>query len=237
MQSNWDPYQHLSAEQRERLREFERILLGFNKKINLVSRETEAYFEERHTLHSLVLAQRDFPPGSQVVDWGTGGGLPLIPLAIRFPDVAFCGVDAVEKKLNVVRAAARRLSLENLDVWHGRAEEWPGKADYAVSRATAPLVDLWSWSIRALGRLSTSRFEQAGVWTSDLITLKGGDLGEEIEALKAAYPDVRVDCYPIQPLLGRDYFEEKYVVCVARNAPGLGAVGARRAEQAERGGV
>ena len=210
----WNPYEALSAEQRERLQAFERLLLGLNQKINLVSSGTAADFEERHVLHSLALAWRPFPAGSRVVDWGTGGGLPLIPLAICFPDVTFCGVDAVEKKLRAVDTMARRLSLNNVRTWHGRAEKWPGQANFAVSRAAASLTDLWRWSDRVLVP-SEARPRDVGAWTSKLIALKGGDLREEIGGLEAAYPDVVVTYHPLRPLLGRAYFEEKYAVGVS----------------------
>ena len=216
MDALWNPYERLSTEQRERLIAFERLLLGFNRKINLISRETEAIFEERHALHSLALAWRRFPLGSRVVDWGTGGGLPLIPLAICFPDVMFYGVDAVEKKLNAVHTMARRLGLDNVRTWHGRAEAWPGQADYAVSRATAPLIDLWRWSARSLLSAAPRSESTADAWTSELIVLKGGDLTEEIEALEAVHSGLTVTRYPIRPLFERAYFEEKYIVCVSR---------------------
>ena len=216
MDASWNPYERLSPKQREQLLAFERLLLGFNRKVNLVSRETEALFEERHTLHSLALAWRQFPPGSGVVDWGTGGGLPLIPLAICFPDVMFYGVDAVEKKLNAVHTMARRLGLDNVRTWHGRAETWPGQADYAVSRATAPLVNLWHWSIRSVVSAAPRPESAADAWTSELIVLKGGDLREEIEALEAVYSGLTVTRYPIRLIFKRAYFEGKYIVCVSR---------------------
>src|SRR5690606_41790758 len=118
-------------------------------------RSEERLFE-RHILHSLSLTFRKFPAGSTVVDWGTGGGLPAVPLAIVFSDVRIHAVDSVRKKVQAVRTMARRLGLENLDTWHGRAEAYPGDADFSVSRATASLSVLWSWHARvAVGRAGT----------------------------------------------------------------------------------
>ncbi len=208
----WNPFESLAEEQREQLRAFERMLLAFNRKLNLVSRETSAFFEERHVLHALALSVRPFPTGAVVVDWGTGGGLPAIPLAIRFPDVTFHAVDAVGKKIRAVAVMARRLGLDNLHVWHGRAEDWPGHAHYSVSRATAPLVDLWRWHVAVREELALPRPEEA--WPPGLICLKGGDLTREIETLRSAFPSVEVETQPLEPLLGRAYFAEKHLVSV-----------------------
>ena len=214
----WNPYARLSPTQHDQLRQFKELLLSYNPKINLVSRETEAHFEERHLLHSLAITWRRFPSGSNVVDWGTGGGLPVVPLAICFPDVRFFAVDAVEKKLRVVQTVARRLGLQNLDTWHGRAEAWPGRAVYAVSRATAPLVDLWSWSERIYtgNEPALEDAKDPEVWKSGLITLKGGDLTAEVDALKQVYPDVRVESWPLQPLLRSSYFRQKSMMHVSK---------------------
>lgn len=210
----WHPYARLTAKQREQLQDFQRMLLRFNQKINLISQGTESRFEERHLLHSLALSWKNFPAGCSIVDWGTGGGLPLIPLAIAFPDVDFYGVDAVEKKLKAVHTMARRLGLDNVHTWHGRAEAWPGQADYAVSRATAPLANLWHWSDQSRAHGSRACFE-SDTWTSGLIALKGGDLAAEIQALKDQFPEVEVACHPLQSLLGAPYYQDKYIVHVS----------------------
>ena len=154
--------------------------------MNLVAPKTVPEAEERHLIHSLALARKGFPARATVVDFGTGGGLPAVPLAIRFPDVQFVAVDAVRKKTEAVRLFARRLGLDNLGVWNGRAEEWDGTAHYAVSRATAPLTDLWGWFDRARQSLDTVPDD---AWTPGLIALKGGDLGPEVEGLGVAYPN------------------------------------------------
>ena len=206
----WNPLDRLAAAQREQLAAFAQQLLQFNRRLNLISRETEAAFAERHVLHSLALAHRRFPDGSTVVDWGTGGGLPAIPLAIVFPAVEIHAVDAVGKKIQAVRAIGRRLGLANLHPWHGRAEDWPGTAHFSVSRATAPLHDLWRWHRRA--RSAARSVQEKEMWQPGLICLKGGDLTKEIEALRRAFPAAEVETTPLEPLLGRPYFAEKCIV-------------------------
>ena len=206
----WNPLARLTAEQRDQLAAFQAHLLQVNRRINLISHDTEAAFEERHLLHALALTHKTFPAGSAVVDWGTGGGLPAIPLAICYPDVAVHAVDAVGKKIQAVQAMGRRLGLTNLHPWHGRAEDWPGAAHFSVSRATAPLRDLWRWH-RRVRHADGFDFEM-GLWRPGLICLKGGALGEEIDALRQAYPGVRVETTALQPLFGRPYFAEKVIV-------------------------
>ena len=206
----WNPLARLTAEQRDKLAAFREHLLHLNRRINLISRETEAAFEERHLLHALALTYKAFPPGSAVVDWGTGGGLPAIPLAVCYPEVTVHAVDAVGKKIQAVQAMGRRLGLTNLHPWQGRADAWPGTALFSVSRATASLRDLWRWHRRA--RSGDGPSPEAGLWRPGLICLKGGDLGKEIDALQRAYPAVRVETTPLLPLLGRSYFAEKVIV-------------------------
>ena len=222
--NRWDPYKELSTNQHELLNQFEHMLLSYNRKINLVSQDTEADFKERHLLHSLAIAWKDFLPGSNVVDWGTGGGLPVVPLAICFPDVRFYAVDAVGKKLQVVQTIARRLGLENLITWHGRAESWTGQANYAVSRATAPLADLWKWFSRVRRSNNTAQ-SSATTWGTGLIALKGGDLTSEIETLKQAAPNTTVSLVDLESLLGSSYFQQKHLVHVSDRLPLIAGTG------------
>jgi len=205
-----DPFETLSDAQEARLRGLRDQLLHFNRRINLVSREDEAYLWTHHLVHCLALAARPFPAGSVVVDWGTGGGLPALPLAICFPAVEVHAVDAVGKKIQAVRAMARRLGLDNLHPWHGRAEQWPGRAHYSVSRATAPLATLWRWHRRA--RLAASIAINDTAWRPGLLCLKGGDLRDEIADLKAVEPTITVIQHPLEPLLQHPYFAEKVLL-------------------------
>ena len=225
----WDPFERLDNHQREQLQQFEQLLVAYNQKINVISQGTEAYFAERHILHALCIAYKSFPAGSTVVDWGSGGGLPAIPLAIRFPQVQFYAVDAVRKKLQVVTAIARRLSLENLATWHGRAASWPGQADFAVSRATAPLAVLWEWFNRVCNPDTSATQNDSTSWEPGLIVLKGGNLDSEIEALQRTAPGTSLTSYDLECLLGRAYFHRKRLlhittsrnrgICTNRNRP------------------
>ncbi len=191
------------------LKHYATLLKSYTKKHNLISPNTVQYIEERHVGHSLALAQKGFPAGCMVVDWGTGGGLPAIPLAVIFQEVNFTAVDAVGKKVMAVRAMARTLELNNLDAWHGRAEQWDGQLHYSVSRATAPLLDLWSWHERCVVPCT---YDPEKHWQPGLICLKGGDLTEEVDALTAAYPNLSVKKLPLGENFRASFFEEKYIV-------------------------
>ncbi len=210
---NWDPFDQLTAGQREKLKDFQEQLLRFNQRVNLISSESERAFRTQHLLHCLTLTARGFPDGCTIVDWGTGGGLPALPLAICFPGATVVGVDSVGKKSRAVRTIARRLGLENCFTWNGRAEEWTGEAHYSVSRATAPLADLWRWHRRVAVPLPDPLGDEE--WPPGLLALKGGDLSEEIAGLRADDPDVEVERHPLDALLGRNgFFGEKEIVAV-----------------------
>ena len=208
----WNPFKSLTAEQREQLDRFREQLLRFNQRVNLISPETEDTFRTRHLLHCLTLTARDFPAGCTVVDWGTGGGLPAIPLAICHPEATVVGVDSVGKKSRAVRTIARRLGLDNCFTWNGRADEWTGEAHYSVSRATAPLAELWTWHRRVAVSPDESNDD---AWPPGLLALKGGDLSDEVAALRAADPDAGVERHSLHDLLGRNgFFGEKEIVAV-----------------------
>ncbi|HVF81957.1 MAG TPA: 16S rRNA (guanine(527)-N(7))-methyltransferase RsmG, partial [Flavisolibacter sp.] len=119
----------------------------WNEKINVISRKDIDSLYEKHVLHSLSIAAAfDFPAGAEVIDIGTGGGFPGVPLAIFFPEVKFHLVDSIGKKLKVIEAVKEEIVLKNLTTQHTRAEDIKGKKfDFVVSRAVAPLKDLWRW--------------------------------------------------------------------------------------------
>lgn len=208
-----ETWKTLTDAEQEKLKNYVELLTTFTKKHNLISPATIPHIWEWHIEHSLVLAQRGFPAGCTVVDWGTGGGLPVIPLAITFPDVQFVAVDAVGKKVMAVRAMARQLGLSNLEAWNGRAEQWDGTANYSVSRATAPLEKLWMWHNR---RFSPTTHNASVHWTPGLICLKGGDLNEEIATLKASNSSLLVTQTAISDSKRASFFREKYIlhICV-----------------------
>lgn len=183
-----------------------------NQRVNLVARPAVRADLERHVRHCLALATRPFPDGAVVVDWGTGGGLPAIPLAIAFPTIQMVAVDAVGKKTEAVKLFARRLGIENVDVWNGRAEAYDGPSPHlSVSRATAPLASLWAWHTRV--RAPLDAVPEAG-WPAGLVCLKGGDLGSEMADFAHAFPEAAVTHAPLTDLLGADW-ADKAIVTVA----------------------
>ena len=191
------------------LRQFEmldELYREWNAAINVISRKDIDSLYEKHVLHSLsIAAWFDFSPGLDIIDIGTGGGFPGIPLAIFFPDVKFYLVDSVGKKLKVVNAVAEAINLKNVTTYHGRAEEIRNrKFDFAVSRAVAPLKDLWGWSKPLLK--NERKMED---FKNGLICLKGGDLTTEV-AESGLRPHIR----DIQGFFNEPYFYEKYVLYV-----------------------
>ena len=134
--------------QLKQLEQLDSLYQEWNTAINVISRKDIDSLYEKHVLHSLAIAAWfDFSPGIEIIDIGTGGGFPGIPLAIFFPEVKFHLVDSIGKKLKVVNAVADAIGLQNITTFHGRAEEIKSrKFDFAVTRAVAPLKDLWNLS-------------------------------------------------------------------------------------------
>ncbi|HLE57887.1 MAG TPA: 16S rRNA (guanine(527)-N(7))-methyltransferase RsmG [Rhodothermia bacterium] len=215
----WDPFEGWTARQLELIDAYEQILARANRDLNLVSRASAHDIRRRHIIHSLTIAARDIPAGSSVVDWGTGGGLPGIPLAIRFPDATFHLVDSVLKKTRAVESFCRELGLQNTVVHRLRAEDWTIPVDYAVSRATASLLTLWRWTDPVLKDGATPG---QGAWPSGLIALKGGDLREEIADLRRSCGNVSVEQIALEEITGRGEMEGKLVVVVERRTSNVG---------------
>ncbi len=180
----------------------------WNSKINVISRKDIDGLYEKHVLHSLSIAAAfDFTPGTEIADLGTGGGFPGIPLAIFFPEVNFLLVDSIAKKLKVVEEVANTIDLKNVTTRHTRVEEIKNrKFDFVVSRAVAPLGELWKWSRPLLKIRQPEKTVQPG-----LICLKGGDLAEEIQQ-----SGTRPRVMEISELFNEPFFKEKYLLYVPK---------------------
>ncbi len=184
----------------------EDLYKDWNSKINVISRKDIGSLYEKHVLHSLSIATIiDFAPGTQIIDIGTGGGFPGIPLAIYFPKVQFHLVDRIAKKLKVVEAIAKAINLQNITTQHIRAEEIKNrKFDFVVSRAVAPLKELWRWSKPLLKKGNTQKLP------SGLICLKGGDLAQEIYE-----SGLRPRIIAIEEIFEEEFFKGKYLLHVS----------------------
>jgi 16S rRNA (guanine527-N7)-methyltransferase len=178
----------------------------WNEQINVISRKDIDSLYLKHVLHSLSIAATfPFAPGMEVVDIGTGGGFPGIPLAIFFPEVNFLLVDSIAKKIKVVSEVSAALELKNVETFCGRIESIKSrKFDFAVSRAVAPLKDLWSW-----GKPLLRKEKKMDDFKNGLICLKGGDLTQEI-----ADSQLRPYATEIQAVFSEEYFKEKYILYV-----------------------
>lgn len=210
---NWPFDISLSAEQDEQLLAYEAELRAVNRRFNLVSRSDASNLRDHHIGHCLAYGIRAFHPGTTVVDWGTGGGLPAVVLGILFPEIQIVAVDSNQKKTRSVDLFVRRLGLQNVSTWHGRAEAYSGHAPLSVSRATAPLAMLWSWH-QAMAS-EGNHLPTAEHWGDGLVCLKGGDLGQEIADLHAAYPGLVLDRIPLKTLTADPYFATKEIIQVA----------------------
>jgi len=197
----------------------------WNSKINVISRKDIDGLYEKHVLHSLAIAAAfQFEPGMEILDIGTGGGFPGIPLAILFPEVKFLLADSIAKKLKVVDAVVGALELKNVTTQHVRVEEIKNspqgsarKFDFVVSRAVAPLKDLWRWSKPLLKKSHESLVKSSESSSSSqlsppgLICLKGGDLTNEIHD-----SGTRPRVMEISDIFNEEYFKMKYLLFVPR---------------------
>jgi 16S rRNA (guanine527-N7)-methyltransferase len=205
-------FDDFSTEEIRQLTALDDLYKEWNAKINVISRKDIDSLYEKHILHSLAIAAAfDFQPDMEVIDIGTGGGFPGIPLAIFFPQTKFHLVDSIGKKIKVVDAVAAAIGLNNVTTAHIRAEDIKGrKFDAAVSRAVAPLKDLWTWSRPLLRKPRiTPHLSGPNPVPSGLICLKGGDLAAEISE-SGLHPRI----IEINQLFDREYFNQKYLLQV-----------------------
>ncbi len=189
---------------------------NWNEKINVISRKDIDSLYEKHVLHSLsVAAVFSFKDNMEIADLGAGGGFPGIPLAIFFPEVHFHLVDSIAKKLKVADAVASEIELKNITTQHSRMEDIKNrKFDFIVSRAVAPLKDLWQWSKPLLNKAkveSKIEIETNVKHSPGLICLKGGDLKQEI-----ADSQTKPKVLPVKEIFEEPFFEEKFLVYVKK---------------------
>jgi len=199
MQSIEQYFPNLSEEQKSQYTELQGLYVHWNAQINVISRKDIENLYTHHVLHSLAIAKFiSFPDEAKVIDVGTGGGFPGIPLAIMFPRVQFHLVDATAKKLKVVAAVAEAIGLENVTYEHNRCEKVKGRFDFGVARAVAPTPKLHGWT-KHLVQPRKLAHDDGG-----LILLKGGDLTEEMQHFHKAYQELPLTNYFSEP-----FFETK----------------------------
>jgi 16S rRNA (guanine527-N7)-methyltransferase len=191
----------LSEKQLEQFSKLEEVYKEWNAQINVVSRKDIDELYLRHVLHSLGIAKiQSFNSGTSVLDVGTGGGFPGIPLAIMFPETKFLLVDSIGKKLKVVRAVSDELGLENVTILHDRVENVKEKFDFIVSRAVTNMPDFVSWVKKRIKKDSIHERKNG------ILYLKGGDLSEELKDYK------NVELFDLPDYFEEEFFETKKVV-------------------------
>ncbi len=181
------------------------LYIDWNSKINVISRKDIENLYEHHVLHSLGIAKViNFKPGSKVMDLGTGGGFPGVPLAILFPDTHFHLVDSIRKKVHVAEEVANAIGLKNISFRHARAQEEKQLFDFVVSRAVMPLIDLVDIIKKNISK------KQNNALPNGLICLKGGELEKETMPVKN-----RTSIFDLNSEFAEEFFETKKVVYVA----------------------
>lgn len=194
----------ITEEQKQQFAALYDLYIDWNSKINVISRKDITNLYEHHVLHSLGIAKIiNFRPGTKVMDLGTGGGFPGIPLAILFPETHFHLVDSIGKKVKVANEVANSIGLKNVTFCHERAEEEKQKFDFVVSRAVMPLTDL----LKIVRKNIASK--QQNALPNGLICLKGGELSNETMPVKNC-----VEMWDLKDYFTEEYFETKKVVYV-----------------------
>lgn len=196
----------LTERQREQFASLYPLYEEWNARINVVSRKDFDSLYLKHILHSLAVAKAcRFDDGARIIDIGTGGGFPAVPLAVIFPDARFTAVDSIGKKIRVVEEVAKGAGIENLTAVNGRAEDVAGRFDYAVSRAVTDTATLlrWVWPKIEKGH--------KGSMPNGLLLLKGGDLGDELREAGRKYRS-----FDIADWFDEEFFETKKVIYIEK---------------------
>jgi 16S rRNA (guanine527-N7)-methyltransferase len=192
----------LSETQLEQFTSLGELYADWNSKINVISRKDMEQFYIHHVLHSLGIAKvMEFQPGTRVLDIGTGGGFPGIPLAILFPETHFHLVDSIGKKISVVKDVVKQLKLTNVEAQQARAEELVRKYDFVISRAVTRMANFYPWVKNKIRKEDFNEFQNG------ILYLKGGEVDEEMDELDKSYV-----VYHLNDYFQEEYFETKKVV-------------------------
>lgn len=199
IQSYFSDLTETQLEQFDRLQE---LYEDWNSKINVISRKDMERFYLHHVLHSLgIVKVMPFEPGSKILDIGTGGGFPGIPLAIMFPETHFHLVDSIGKKITVVKDVVKQLKLTNVEAQQARAEELVRKYDFVISRAVTRMANFYPWVKNKI------RKEDINEYPNGILYLKGGEVDEEMEELGKSYV-----VYHLEDYFKEEFFETKKVI-------------------------
>ena len=194
-------FPQLSDIQKKQFHQLKNLYEFWNRRVNVISRKDIQHLYTHHVLHSLSITKvMEFAAGNSVLDIGTGGGFPGIPLAIFFPESNFHLVDSIAKKIRVVDDIVEQLGLENVTSQRNRAEDVEGQFDFVVSRGVTNTMDLYSWSKKLIKQRATSKGGR-------LVVLKGGNIESELKPLAQ-----RAMIYPISKMYKESFFEDKFVV-------------------------
>lgn len=197
-------YFKLTSEQEEKFEALLPLYLEWNEKINVISRKDMENFYTHHVLHSLAIAKYiQFVKGTSILDVGTGGGFPGVPLAIMFPDASFHLIDSIGKKIKVVQAISESLQLQNLSSEQIRAEQIKQQFDFIVSRAVTSLPDFLQWTAKKYhGRSKNSK-------PNGILYLKGGDISQELQQIPKRWIGTK---HPIDQWFKESFFETKALI-------------------------
>ena len=197
-------FPEIADEQKQQFEKLEQLYTEWNEKINVISRKDMDGLYQKHILHSLGIAKvMPFADGTKVLDVGTGGGFPGIPLAILFPEVSFTLIDSIGKKIKVVEAVSEGLGLKNVTAVHGRAEKLKEKFHFVVSRAVTQMPEFLRW---LKGKFEKEQFNEKH---NGVLYLKGGDLAEELAGL-------RCEIFQLKNYFEEEFFDTKKVVYLSK---------------------